>query len=200
MLSAINRDKKAVTTLSGQQCVRLWVEAAALCEFTFECPATPGRRLACRNASDLGRAWRQDGGTRNCKRVAFIFHFYGTEVYRRALSTTHQEATAYNIMATLGVVMDVPPAEMRLGQKTCVQQQYSATSNVRKHNILRLGGKQHNVFVNLEQGDSNGEHKNWKRPKAIFFVCRKDASISCNHREKVSGRLPGRCMYLSFVP
>jgi hypothetical protein len=180
-LKEINQDKKSVTTLCGQQCLLIWLEAALLCELTYECPATPGRRLACQKPHDIGLAWKQDAGALNCKRIAFIFDFYGTEVYRRALSTTHQEATSYHIMERLGVVMDVPPEAMLHGQKTCVQQQYSATSNIRKNNILRMGSNKHHVRVNREQGNAR-KNVNWKRPKQVFFNSHTDPN---DHKTKV---------------
>ena len=175
MLDAINEDKQRVAHLCGQQCVQLWLEAATVCEMSFECTATPGRRLACTKIHDIGLAWKQDGGPDNCKRIAFIFDFYATEVHRRAMSTTHQEATSYLVMATLGIVMDVPPESMRQGQKTCVQQLYSATSNTLKNNALRMGWHHHRTRVNLEQGSSRTK-KNWKRPKHVFFNNRQDKS------------------------
>jgi hypothetical protein len=187
MLHTINNDKKRVTELCGQQCVQLWLEAAKLCGLTYECTSTPGRHLVCRKPRDIGLAWKQNSGPLNCKRIAFIFDFYGTEIYRRAFSTTHQEATTRYVMATLGIAMDVPPAAMCRGQKTCVQQQYSATSHIRKNNILRVGRNNHDVRVSLEQG-SEGTNKNWKRPKEVFFNIRSDPTSNQKSRlvEKVS--------------
>lgn len=186
MLQDINEDKARVTQLCSHHCVQLWLDAAMLCNLTYACPATPGRRLTCLKPRDIGLAWQQDAGTLNCKRIAFIFDFYGTEVYRRALSSTHQEATTYHIMKTLGIVMDVPPAAMRHGQKTCIQQQYSATANNTKNNILRMGGNKHHVRVNREQGPSR-TNKNWKRPKQVFFTVHTDTSNPSNTTtEKVS--------------
>jgi hypothetical protein len=175
MLATINEDKKRVALLCGQQCVDLWRDAAAVCELSFECPSTPGRRQICRTLHEIGVAWKQDCGADNCKRIAFIFDFYATEVHRRALTTTHQEATSFYIMATLGIVMDVPPEAMRQGQKTCVQQQYSSTSKIRKNNILRMGSQHHGTRVNLEQGPTQTK-SNWKRPKHVFFDNRRDPS------------------------
>jgi hypothetical protein len=88
---------------------------------------------------------------------------------------THQEATCSKIMATINIVMDVPPSSMRHGQKTCVQQQYSSTSNVRKNNVLRAGKNYHHVRVNREQGPTRTD-RNWKRPKEVFFTVRGDKS------------------------
>jgi hypothetical protein len=175
LLEEINADQKRVGHICGQQCLQLWLEAAELCELTYECPATPGRRLACHSRRDIGLAWKQDNGPVNCKRIAFIFDFYGTEVYRRALSTTHQEETSCHVMARLGIVMDVSPSAMRHGHKTCVQQQYGYTSNMQKNNLLRKGSRHHGVRVNLERANA-GSNKNWKRPKHVFFNLREDKS------------------------
>ena len=109
--------------------------------------------------------------------MAFIFDYYGTEVYLRAVNTTHQEATTKQIMATMGIVMDVQPTEMPGGQKTCIQQQYSCCAKNRKNNILRVGGNKHHVRVNLEQGKAQRNNKNWKRPKEVFFNSRIDPKM-----------------------
>jgi hypothetical protein len=190
MLKDIERDKDRVITLCHKHCAELWLEAAKVCELTYECPATPGRRLVCHKTNDIGLAWKQDGGPINAKRIAFIFHYYGTEVYRRAMGTAHQDAATANILATLCVVMDVQPAEMKHGQKTCVQQMYSNTANVKKHNILRPGTWKHEVRVNLEKGKVRGTdrtHRNWRRPKDVFFMNRPDPYDPPNHEiEKVS--------------
>jgi hypothetical protein len=158
------------------------------------------RRLACRKLSDIGLSWKQDSEPLNCQRIAFIFDFYGTEVYRRAFTMTHQEATCSKIMATLGIVMDVPPSSMRHGQKTCVQQQYSATSNVRKNNVLRAGKNYHHVRVNREQGPTC-TNRNWKCPKAFFFTVRGDKSDPEDKvtMEQVSSTYCGRFRYCVLV-
>jgi hypothetical protein len=176
LLREINDDKKRVGLICGQQCIQLWLEAANLCDLTFECPATPGRRLACRRRHDIGVAWKQDSGPRNCKKIAFIFDFYGSEVYRRALSTTHQDATSSHVLAKLGVRMDVSTTAMTHGHKTCVQQQYGNTSKVHKNNLLRMGYNHHQVRVNRERAKVDTNKPNWKRPKHVFFTVRGDLS------------------------
>ena len=176
MLTAINDDKQAVTALCNAACVALWLEAADMCKLTYACPYKADTQLSCRKASDIGLAWKQCSGPANCKRMAFIFDYYGTEVYRRALSTTHQEATTTHIMATMDIVLDVLPTEMRGGQKTCLQQQYSYCAKTHKNNILRVGWKQHHVRVNLEQGKAE-RRRNWKRPKEVFFNSRRNRTI-----------------------
>jgi hypothetical protein len=173
MLNEINNDKQRVAHMCGQHCVKLWLEAAAVCGLTYECTATPGRRLPCRKLSDIGLSWKQDSEKLNCQRIAFIFDFYGTEVCRRAFTMTHQQTTCDTIMMALGVVMDVPPSSMLHGQKTCVQQQYSSTSNIKKNNVLRAGKNYHHVRVNREQGPAR-TNRNWKRPKHVFFTVRGD--------------------------
>jgi hypothetical protein len=186
MLKAINDDKQSVTALCSASCVALWLEAADVCHLTYVCPYKPNTRLLCRRPGDIGTAWKQCSGPANCKRMAFIFDYYGTEVHWRALSTTHQEATTKHIMATMNIVMDVQPAEMSGGQKTCVQQQYSCCAKNRKNNILRAGWHQHHVRVNLEQGKA-GRKPNWKRPKEVFFNSRRDpGNAEATLVEKVS--------------
>ena len=186
MLETIDEDKKRVAHLCGQQCVKLWLEAASVCEMTFMCPSTPGRRLPIRKLSDIGLAWQQDPGRITCKQIAFVFDFYGTEVYRRAFSTTHQEMTFALVMDRLGVQMDVLPSEMEHGQKTCVQQLYSCTANWRKNNVLRQGKHLHGARVCLTQGATRTS-LNWRRPKDVFFIMRPNNGDRKNQLiEKVS--------------
>ena len=152
MLEAINLDKQQVTSFCNEGCVALWLEAASVCQLTYACPYKQGTQLSCQRPSDIGLAWKQCSGPANCKRMAFIFDYYGAEVYRRALSTSHQETTTKHIMNSMDIEMDVLPSEMRGGQKTCIQQQYSYCAKPRKNNILRVGWNKHHVRVNLEQG------------------------------------------------
>ena len=168
MLKAITLDKQQVTTLCNQNCVTLWLDAANVCNLTYVCPYKPNTFLPCRTPSDIGLAWKQCSDPANCKRMAFIFDYYGTEVYQRGLSTTHQDVTTNHMMTTIGIVMDVLPAAMRGGQKTCIEQQYSYCAKTLKNNILRAGWKKHHVRINLEQGNPR-PNKNWKRPKEVFF-------------------------------
>ncbi len=176
MLKAINLDKQEVTRLCNQDCVTLWLDAAEVCNLTYACPYKPNTRLSCRKPSEIGLAWKQCAGPTNCKRMAFIFDYYGAEVYRRAHGTTHQEATTRHITALMGIMMDVQPADMRGGQKTCIQQQYSYCAKNHKNNILRMGWNRHHVRVNLEQGKANTK-RNWKRPKEVFFTSRPNPTI-----------------------
>jgi hypothetical protein len=169
MLNEINADRQCVNKLCGMACVKLWLEAAVICNLTYVCKYTPGRHQSCTSTGNIGLAWKQDSGPTNCKRMAFIFDYYGSEVYKRAVNGTHQDITAKNILAQLGIQIDEPSAEMRGGQKNCVQQQYSAASKTKKNNILRVGTKSHQVRVNREQGKHFSTKVNWKRPKEVFF-------------------------------
>ena len=155
----------------------LWLEAAEVCQLSYECPFKPDTRMWCQRPSDIGLAWKQCSDPVNCKRMAFIFDYYGSEVYRRALSTTHQEAMTKQIMETMSIEMDVLPSEMRGGQKTCIEQRYSYCAKTRKNNILRVGWNKHHVRVNLEQGKEKHK-KNWKRPKEVFFNSCKNPAIA----------------------
>jgi hypothetical protein len=121
MLGAINLDKQEVRRLCDQECVALWLDAAKVCNLTYACPYKPNTRLSCRKSSEIGLAWKQCAGPTNCKRMAFIFDYYSAEIYWRAHGTTHQEATTRHITESLGIVMDVQPADMRGGQKTCIK-------------------------------------------------------------------------------
>ena len=173
MLHSINVEKQEVTRLCNQQCVTMWLDAAEVCQLTYECPYKLDTRLSCRKPSDIGLAWKQCSGPANCKRMAFIFDYYGTAVYRRALNTTHQDLSTRHVMATMGISLDVQPEEMSSGQKTCIQQRYIYCAKTSKNNILRVGWNIHRVRVNLEQGKTQTK-RNWKRPKEVFFNSRID--------------------------
>ena len=187
MLQAINNDKREVTRLCNQRVEALWCDAAEVCGLTYGCSYKPNTRLLCRNAHEIGKAWKESSGPDNCKRLAFIFHYFGTEVHRRALGTSHQDATTMHIMATMGIEMDVLPANMRSGQKTCVQQLYSCCAKNLKNNLLRAGWNQHHMRVNLEQGTTRTK-RNWKRPKEVFFISHDNANDTTRDTvvEKVS--------------
>ena len=169
MLGDINRDRQCVNQLCGMACVEMWLEAASICNLTYECKYTPGRRQSCTSTGNIGIAWKQDSGSINCKRIAFIFDYYGSEVYKRAVGATHQDVTAMNVLGQLGIEIDDPTDDVRGGQKNCVQQQYSAAAKTKKNNILRIGTKANNVRVNREQGKQCSTKSNWKRPKEVFF-------------------------------
>jgi hypothetical protein len=174
MLSEINADKKELALLFDRKCVAMWLDAADVCNLTVADRFKPNTRLSCHKPGDIAMAWRECSGPVNCKRMAFIFDYYGTELHQRALNTTHQVATTKNIMDKLGIVMDVLPEDMRSGQKTCVEQMYSYASKNRKNNISRVGWKRHHVRVNLGEGETKTTSKNWKRPKEVFFNSRND--------------------------
>jgi hypothetical protein len=176
MLKEINTDRQSVNERCGMACVQLWLEAATICNLTYECKYTPGRHQSCELTSDIGVAWKQDSGATNCKRMAFIFDYYGIEVYKRAVNATHQDVTAKTVLAQLGIQINEPSADMRGGQKNCVQQQYSAAAKTKKNNILRVGTKAHKVRVNREQGKHSSTKPNWKRPKDVFFNTTNDPS------------------------
>jgi hypothetical protein len=173
MLREINSDQQEVNEICHQGCVTMWLAAAAVCQLTYACRYNPEKRLSCRRPADIGLAWKQCSGPDNCKRMAFIFNYYASEIYERALGGTHQDMITKHIMKTMGIQMDVQPSEMRGGQMTCIQQQYSICSKNMKNNILRAGGNKHNVRVNLEQGKGR-TNKNLKRPKQVFYNWRKD--------------------------
>jgi hypothetical protein len=176
MLKDINSDKQEVNKICHQSCVTMWLAAAEVCQLTYACPYNPDKRLLCRRPADIGLAWKQCSDPDNCKRIAFIFNYYASELYERALGGTHQNIITNHIMKTLGIEMDVQPTEMRGGQMTCIQQQYSICAKNMKNNILRAGGNKHNVRVNLEQGKAR-TNKNLKRPKEVFYNWRKDLDI-----------------------
>ena len=192
MLSAIDEDKRIVARLCTQRCVALWLDAAQVCKLTYACTYKTNTQLPCQSPHDLGVAWRQCASPENCKRMAFIFNYYGTELYRRAWGTTHQEVTTSHITETMNIVMDVGPADMLGGQRNCLQQQYSTSANTRKNNIWRSGAGQHGVRVNIEQGTTRTK-PNYKRPKETFFISRHDPLMPRETRETVEEKVSNQC-------
>jgi hypothetical protein len=178
MLQTINRNKDEVTKFCHDSCVAMWLDAADVCNLTYLDPYRTNTRLSCRQPSDIKRAWQQCAGPDNCKRMAFIFDYYGSAIYSRALNKTHQAITTDNLLATMGIQFDVRPDEMQGGQKTCVEQQHSYTAKNAKNNILRGGGGKHKVRVNLERGKGARINPNWKRPKQVFFISRMNSNVA----------------------
>jgi len=173
MLKSINDDKEAVIAYIKSRCVEMWLEAAEVCQLTYECVHNSRFRQPCRKVSDIGLAWKQCGDSMNCKRMAFIFGFYTRALYQRALNQTHQAAITNGVLKSMGIVMDVRPADMPPGNKNCVQKLYSNWTKVEKENTLRGGLFRNKVRVNLGKG-SGQTNKNWKRPKQVFFIKRDD--------------------------
>jgi hypothetical protein len=169
MLKAIEREKEKVIKLCNQDCDELFLDAAEVCNLTY-IDKYDDTRVPCRKASHIGLAWKQCAGPENCKRMAFIFDYFGTVVYKRAFNTTHCQRTTTHVMKQMNIVMDVDPAEVRGGQRSCVEQQYSCSAKNRKNNILRGGGRKHHVRVSLQQDKATKTNKNWKRPKEVFFI------------------------------
>ena len=135
--------------------------------FQFSYPAA-----ICRKLSDITLAWNECAGPVNCKRIAFIFDYYGSVVHQRALSTMLQTtATASEVLRTMGIVFDVE--NLKGGSKNCVGQQFSSCSKDHKFNLFRGGCGKHRVRVNLGLGKQQTQ-KNWKRSKHIFFIYRED--------------------------
>ena len=149
----------------------MWLDAAEVCQLTYKCPFNSPIRQPCRKLADISLAWRECAGPENCKRIAFIFDYYGSIVHQRALSTTHKTTTASEVMRNMGIVFEV--AEMKGGSTNCVQQQYSSCAKTQKFNLLRGGCAKHGVRVNLGMGKKQ-PHTNWKRPKEVFFIFRDD--------------------------
>jgi len=171
MLTVINDDKEKVASICNTHLAAMWLDAAEVCNLTYKCPFDARIRQPCRKLSDITVAWNKCAGSRNAKRIAFIFDYYGSVVHQRALSTTLEKATASEVLRRMGIIFDV--AHLKGGSKNCVRQQYSYCSKNQKYNLLRGGCGRHRVSVNLGLGKQQTK-KNWKRPKHIFFVYREE--------------------------
>jgi hypothetical protein len=195
MLQTINRDKENVSKICYDSCVAMWLDAADVCNLTYLDPFRTNTRLSCRQPIDIKRAWQQCAGPANCKRMAFIFDFFGSVIYQRALNKTHQTVTTTNLEATLGFKFDVKPNEMEAGQKTCVQQQYRYTSKNTKNNFLRMGEKKHSVRVKIERAKGATANRNWKRPKETFFISQNNTDVAGQKIvEKVGAPMASLCV------
>ena len=184
MLTRINNDQTEVDGICLRHLAAMWLDAAEVCSLTYKCPFNARIRQPCRKLSDITLAWTECAGTENCKRIAFIFDYYGSVVHQRALSTTLQTTTTSEVLRTMGIVFDV--ANMKGSSKNCVWQQFSSCNKEHKSNLLRGGIGKHGVRVNLGLGKQQ-QKKNWKRPKHIFFIYRKDKERpSIDVIEKVS--------------
>jgi hypothetical protein len=178
MLQTINNNKAAVNKFCYDSCVDMWLDAADVCKLTYRDTFQSNNFLSCRKPSDIALAWQQCAGPANCKKMAFIFDYCGSVIYRRALNRTHQAVTTANLVASMQIKFDVRSEEMPGGQKNCVEQQHSNTSKITKNNILRSGEGKHKVRVNIERGKGATNNKNWKRPKETFFITRMNTALA----------------------
>ena len=171
LLTVINDDKERVASICTAHLAAMWLDAAEVCNLTYKCPFDSRVRQPCRKLSDITVAWTECAGSKNAKRIAFIFDYYGSVVHQRALGTTLQTATASEVLRRMGIIFDV--AHLKGGSKNCVRQQFSYCSQNQKYNLLRGGYQKHRVSVNLGLGNQQTK-KNYKRPKHIFFVYREE--------------------------
>jgi hypothetical protein len=101
-----------------------------------------------------------------------MFYYYGTEIHRMERSTlSHGEWVERKVMTLLNALY-VHLRELRIGQRTCVQQLYSKKFNDFRTNIMRRNGSlTHTSMVNKEQPKKSSLFKkNFKRGKRVFFV------------------------------
>ena len=164
-------DKNAASLTIASEVHQLLHVAANITGMTYRCNLT-NHTLACINTKDIRLSWMQDGGEENLQRLAWIFYYYGTELYRLGRSSlSHGEWVEQKVLWNLNVAY-VHLNDIPIGQTTCVQQLYAKKFSDLRTNILRRHTAfRHASAVKKEQPKVAGLFKkHFKRGKSTFFV------------------------------
>lgn len=177
MQKLVMEDKRRATmiiTLEQQQLLR---EGAAITGMTYTCKHT-NHALACINSRDIRASWIKDGSEANLKRMAWMFYFYGCEIYKNVKGVHHGVWVEQKVLDAFNVEY-VHITELDIKQRTCVEQLYSHTMNGLRTNILRRNPQfQHASLVRKEQPKVLGFFKkHFKRSKTTFFVTQKETDV-----------------------
>jgi len=166
----VMEDKRLAGELITQELHELIRNAATITGMKY-CDRLTSHSLACVNSRDVRRSWSQDGSAANLQRLAWMFYYYGTIVYKVGCGKTHGEWVEKKVMAKLNVKY-VHLMQLDIKQATCIQQLYSQKLNAIRTNIMRRNDTFHHCsMVTCEQPkDSTIYQKHYKRPKSTFFV------------------------------
>jgi hypothetical protein len=171
MQKQVIQEAKAAGLTIGSEIHQLLHDAAEITGMSYCCKLT-GHTLPCINSKDIRLSWMQDGSAENLQRLAWMFYYYGTELYRLGRSSlSHCEWVERKIMTEMNVAY-VHLERIPIGTRTCVQQLYGRNFNNVRTNIMRRGASfQHASYVKVEQPKVEGLFKkNFKRGKSTFFV------------------------------
>jgi hypothetical protein len=164
--------------------------AAEITGMTYKCKYTQ-YVLPCIKTRDIRMAWVQDGSAENQKRLAWMFYYYGSELYKTGIAITHGDWVEQKVMKTFNISY-VHMNALTTKQSTCVQQLYSKKMNDIRSNLMRPGPTvTHTSQIKVEQPKVDGLfRKNYKREKTTFFSTFDVTNIS--KWNKVSITITGR--------
>jgi hypothetical protein len=86
MQRQVLQDKQKATHIISGKLHKLMHDAANITMMTYCCKVI-GHTLQCINSKDIQPAWMQDKSEENMQRLAWMFYYYGTEIYRMGRST-----------------------------------------------------------------------------------------------------------------
>jgi hypothetical protein len=146
----------------------LWT-AADITGMTYKCKFTQ-YELACIKTKDMRVSWVQNGGADNQKRLAWMFYYYGSELYKTGVAITHGDWVEQKVMKKFNISY-VHLNALTKKESTCVQQLYSKKMNAIRSNLMRHGPTfTHTSQIKIEQPKVDGSfRKNYKRDKTTFF-------------------------------
>ena len=171
MQKQVLQDEKRAGSIITAAIHKLLHEAAVITGMTYCCKITQ-HTYPCISVKDIRLSWMQNGDQANLKRLAWMWYFYGTEIYKIGRSSlTHNEWVEQKVLSKLKVSY-MHLANLAMEERTCVQQLYSKKFNAFRSNVICRGSVvQHNSQVNKEQPKIKGLFKkHFKRGKSIFFV------------------------------
>ena len=85
-------DEKASTRIINAELHQFLHDAADITGRTYTCKLTQ-HVLPCISIKDIRKAWTQDGGEDNLRRLAWMLYYYGTEIHKVGRGTlTHMES------------------------------------------------------------------------------------------------------------
>ena len=108
------------------------------------------------------------------KRIAWMFYYHGSEIYKQQLSVMHGEWVEQKVMKIFNIQY-VHVNELTVNQRSCVQQLYSKRMNDLRTNMLRRNKAflAHQSQIRKEQPkESAAFSNNFRREKTVFFSTR----------------------------
>ena len=117
MQNLIIQEQKRAETIVAAETVSLLGTATKITGMTYHNKLT-GQQLPCIKPRDVRDSWTQDGSDSNMKRLAWIFYYYGSELYQQNLSITHGEWVEQKLMHIFNFKY-VHVEELAVNQRTC---------------------------------------------------------------------------------
>jgi hypothetical protein len=163
----VERDKANVSMVTRSAIHALMREAAEVCGMTYMSNLVDAH-MPCVTSKNIRRAWMDDSGTMNQKRLAWMYFYYPTVIYNMVLNQTHQEVVEEEVLSTLGVSYS-NASDLNWNQRSCVQQVYGRMFAEIRSNIMRGGRERPNQKL-VTVTNPNSHKKKKLREKTSFFI------------------------------